>query len=47
MAPIMAVILREGGVSCNAEPRGIADDIERSGITTVPGLVPGLSGSSG
>ena len=41
MAPIMAVILRESGVSSNAEA-GIADDIKRS-----RGLVPGQSGSSG
>ena len=46
MAPIMAVILRESGVSSNAEA-GIVDDIKRSGITTVRGLVPGHSGSSG
>jgi hypothetical protein len=38
MAPIMAVILRENGVSSNAAARGIADDIKRSGITTVRAL---------
>jgi hypothetical protein len=43
MAPIMAVILRESGVSSNAAARGIADDIKRSGITTVRGLADELS----
>ena len=36
MAPLMAVILRESGVSSNAEARGIAD-----------GLVPGIRAPRG